>query len=149
MKCPFCGSENTKVIDSRENESKTVIRRRRLCLNCNRRFTTYERFEIIVLKKDGREEMFDKQKIIKGLEKAFEKRPVSKDTIIKIANEIENEIMKKGLSMIKSKEIGKMILNKIKNIDKVAYVRFASVYFEFADLKEFENILKELLNQKT
>lgn len=149
MKCPFCGNNNTQVIDSREIEQGMMVRRRRKCNHCGMRFTTYESFRIIVIKKDGREEFFDKNKIINGLTTALKKRNVTKDQISKIADEIEEEIKSQGKTRIASKEIGLYILRKLKDIDKVAYVRFASVYFEFKDIEEFSTILKELsINRK-
>lgn len=143
MKCPFCGSENTSVIDSREIENGYVIRRRRICGNCNRRFTTYEKFEIFVLKRNGKEEVFDKNKIIRGLKNAFKKGAISVEKINQIADKIESDIKDEGLTRISSSEIGKRILDYLKEIDEVAYVRFASVYFDFRNIDEFKKIFQE------
>lgn len=148
MKCPVCENPETKVIDSREIEKGLAIRRRRQCLKCNNRFTTYEKFLIIVLKKGGKEEIFDRSKIIKGLQKAFHKRNVKEEEIQNIAKGIEDELTTKGVSKIDSKEIGKMILDRLKMIDKVAYIRFASVYFETASIEDFDRMIKELSRKR-
>ncbi len=140
MKCPYCGANKDKVVDSREIKNGTEIRRRRECLVCGRRFTTYERIELIpvmVVKKDGSREAFSREKIIKGLLKACEKRPVSMDSLEEIADEIENFAEKERKGEITAKEIGEIIMERLKALDKVAYVRFASVYKEFRDLDEF------------
>ncbi len=148
MRCPFCGSSHTRVLEKREIEDGKTVRRRRECLKCKRRFTTYERFEkanIMVVKKDGRREQFDKSKIINGLIKACEKRPVSMEDIQKIAEDVETQILLKNKSEINSKEIGEMIMRKLKKLDNVAYIRFASVYRAFADVGAFEKELKKML----
>jgi len=145
MNCPFCQHTKSKVTDKRD--SPNGIRRRRECLKCKKRFTTYERIaesEIFVIKKDGSREKFVLEKIQKGLNRAFEKRPVTKSKINKIAIEIEEQLRKKGKKEIKSKIIGEMMMKKIKNLDKVAYVRFASVYHEFKDIEDFKHQLKKL-----
>ncbi len=145
MNCPFCNSTRFKVTNKRD--SPEGIRRRRECLKCSKRFTTYEKIaesDFYVIKKDGSREKFDSSKLIKGLDKAFEKRPVSHDKINKIVFEIEEQIRKKGKNEIKSKMIGEIMMKKIKKLDKVAYVRFASVYRDFKDIKDFEEELKEL-----
>ncbi|MCS7233677.1 MAG: transcriptional regulator NrdR [Synergistetes bacterium] len=150
MKCPFCGEPESKVIDSRPVEDGSVIRRRRECLKCTKRFTTYERIEshsILVIKKDGRREMFDREKIIRGLLKACEKRPVSREKIEEIADGIEAELRSEGRKEITSKEIGERVIEALKELDKVAYVRFASVYREFTDLTHFIKELENLLNK--
>ena len=131
MRCPFCGNPETKVVDSREVNDGTMIRRRRECLRCKKRFTTYERIEsinMIVIKKDGRRELFDKQKIINGLLKACEKRPVTYEQILRIADKIEAELMEKFFPEVKSKKIGELVMRELRKLDKVAYIRFASVY---------------------
>jgi len=145
MKCPFCQDTKFKVTNKRD--SPEGIRRRRECLKCGKRFTTYERIsetDFYIIKKDGSREKFDPKKIKKGLDKAFEKRPVSKEKINKISIEIEEQLRKKGKKEIKSKFIGEMMMKKIKKLDKVAYVRFASVYREFKDIKDFKEELKSL-----
>ncbi|MBC7332318.1 MAG: transcriptional repressor NrdR [Synergistetes bacterium] len=150
MKCPFCGEPESKVIDSRPVEDGSVIRRRRECLVCGKRFTTYERIEsptILVIKKDGRRELFDREKIIRGLLKACEKRPVSREKIEEIADQIEADLRAEGRKEITSKEIGEKVIEALKELDKVAYVRFASVYREFTDLTHFIRELESLLNK--
>lgn len=145
MECPYCSNEKSKVTDKRV--SPDGIRRRRECLKCGKRFTTYEKIsqeEIYVIKKDNSRQRFDKEKIMRGLERAFEKRPVSHEELIKIAKEVEEQIRRKGKKEIKSEKIGEVILKKIKRIDEVAYVRFASVYRDFKDIKDFKKELKEL-----
>ena len=143
MKCIFCGSD-TKVTDKRESPDGT--RRRRECLKCKKRFTTYEKSEhggIIVVKKDGRREAFSKEKIKSGIIKACEKRPISIDKIDEIVDEIEEKLRKKGKEE-KTEVIGKMVMNKLKKLDDIAYIRFASVYMNFKDLKDFKSALKEV-----
>ena len=145
MDCPYCSDTNLKVTDKRK--SPLGIRRRRECLKCKKRFTTYEKIErsdLYVIKKDGRRERFDREKLEKGIEKAFEKRPVSIEKIKKMINEIEEQIRKKGKKEIKTNIIGDLVSKKIKRLDKVAYIRFASVYRDFTDIKDFKNELKEL-----
>jgi transcriptional repressor NrdR len=145
MNCPFCGDTKSKVTNKRETTDGT--RRRRECLKCSKRFTTYERtaeVDIYVIKKNSSREKFDIQKIKKGLDKAFEKRTISKDKIDKIAQEIEEQIRRTGKKEIQSKKIGEIMMKKIKKIDKVAYVRFASVYREFEDIEDFKEELKDL-----
>ncbi|MDD7464558.1 MAG: transcriptional regulator NrdR [Anaerococcus sp.] len=151
MKCPYCDSNNTKVIDSRATEENHAIRRRRLCLNCNKRFSTYERYEdstIMVVKKDETREQFDRIKLINGIVKSCEKRPVSMDQIEKVANNIELKINHMGKKEISSIEIGELVMNELKDLDPVAYVRFASVYREFKDVDSFYDELKNLKNDK-
>ena len=145
MNCPFCNSTRLKVTNKRT--SPEGIRRRRECLGCSKRFTTYEKIaesDIYVVKKDGSREKFDGTKLKRGLDKAFEKRPVSQDKINRVVFEIEEQIRKKGKKEIKSKIIGEMMMKKIKKLDKVAYVRFASVYRDFKDIDDFKEELKEL-----
>ncbi|RME64611.1 MAG: transcriptional repressor NrdR, partial [Nitrospirae bacterium] len=151
MKCPYCGSLQDKVLDSRQINDGSTIRRRRLCLQCERRFTTYERVEDIfpmVIKKDGRREPFDREKLLNGLKKACEKRPVSIDTLLRVVSEIENFLIKNGKQEVDSKVIGEEAMKHLKVIDKVAYVRFASVYREFKDVKEFVEEIKELFSHR-
>lgn len=145
MECIFCESIKSKVTDKRN--SPEGIRRRRECLKCKKRFTTYERVErsdLYVLKKDGRREKFDREKLQKGVEKAFEKRPISDEKIKKMINEIEETIRKKGKREIKTSIIGDLTSKKIKKLDKIAYMRFASVYQDFQDVKDFKKQIKEL-----
>ncbi len=151
MKCPFCGNLGDKVVDSRETKDGEAIRRRRECLKCHRRFTSYERSEEIpymVIKKDGRRENFDRQKILNGLLKACEKRPVKVNDLEKIVDEIEAMLHQGSEREIKTERIGAHIMNRLKNLDKVAYVRFASVYRQFKDVSEFLGELKGLLESK-
>lgn len=148
MKCPYCGRVEEKVVDSREARDGEVIRRRRECLHCNRRFTTYERIEEIqfmVVKKDGGREPFDRNKILSGLLKATQKRPVSVAELEKIADEVEARLMEKPDREINSSEIGEMIISRLYELDEVAYVRFASVYRQFKDVNEFVEEVKDLL----
>ncbi len=148
MRCPYCSHIESKVIDSRSSEEGLTIRRRRECLSCEQRFTTYERIEdepLIVIKKDGRREPFSRQKILNGLRKACEKRPLSFETVDKIASTVEQEIRKRNENEIPSSLIGELIMEKLKEIDEVAYVRFASVYRQFKDLSIFMNELQTLL----
>ncbi|HPC79620.1 MAG TPA: transcriptional regulator NrdR, partial [Fervidobacterium sp.] len=131
MKCPFCGYEDTRVLDSRELSDGRAIRRRRECPECHARFTTYERYEtgpITVVKKDGRRERFDRRKILNGLLKAFEKRPITTDEIEKIVDNIVSNLQKSGSMEISTAQIGKMVMEELRKVDQVAYVRFASVY---------------------
>ena len=145
MQCPYCSNEDTKVLDSRESEES--VRRRRECSTCKKRFTTYERAEItelIVVKKDGRLEAFDRSKIIKGMMRACEKRPIETSEIEKTADEIELELRNRDNIEVDSKEIGELIMSKLKQLDQVAYIRFASVYREFTDIAHFKKELKNL-----
>lgn len=151
MKCPFCGFYESKVIDSRPLDDNAKIKRRRECLSCNKRFTTFETIErlpVLIVKKDGKRELFDKDKIIKGLVKACEKRPVSFEIISKTAEEIENAVHNMPDNEIDSTIIGELVMDKLKNIDEVAYVRFASVYRQFSDVNTFMKELKNLLKNK-
>ena len=150
MKCPFCGEENTKVIDSRPAEQNNSIRRRRQCEVCGKRFTTYEKVEtipLIVIKKDDNREPYDRSKIERGIVRSCHKRPVSYDQIVSTVEEIEAEIFNKEEKEISSNEIGEIVMDKIKELDQVAYVRFASVYREFKDVNTFMDELKKFLNQ--
>src|SRR5436853_3715944 len=151
MKCPFCGFANDKVVDSRESKEADSIRRRRECMKCEKRFTTYERIDEIpymVVKKDGRREKFDRQKVLSGLLRACEKRPVSIGKMEQIVNEAEAFILDSAERERKTSELGELIMNRLKKFDKVAYVRFASVYLDFKDVKEFMAELKDLLKNK-
>ena len=149
MKCPFCGEENTKVIDSRPAEENNSIRRRRQCEVCGKRFTTYEKVEtipLIIIKKDDNREPYDRSKIERGIVRSCHKRPVSYDRIVSTVEEIEAEIFNKEEKEISSNEIGEIVMDKIKELDQVAYVRFASVYREFKDVNTFMDELKKFLN---
>jgi transcriptional repressor NrdR len=151
MKCPFCNHTKTKVVDSRLGKDKDMIRRRRECLSCRKRFTTSERSEEdlpLVVKKDGRREPFNRLKIFNGLKKACEKRPISINMIEKVVNRIELHCQDKGEREIKSSEIGERLMEELHQLDGVAYVRFASVYRQFRDIREFMDELKELLENK-
>src|SRR5205809_1239453 len=151
MKCPFCGFANDKVVDSRESKEADSIRRRRECLKCEKRFTTYERIDEIpymVVKKDGRREKFERQKVLNGLLRACEKRPVSIGKLEQIVNDTETYVIDSPERERKTSEIGTLIMNQLKKHDKVAYVRFASVYMDFKDVKEFMAELKDLLKTK-
>ncbi len=148
MQCPFCNHMEDKVVDSRLSKEGQVIRRRRECLNCERRYTTYERVEEIlpmVIKKDGRREVFDRQKIFSGLKKACEKRPVSVDLLESIVEQIEKKIPEMGFTEIDSRILGEEVMRRLHDLDQVAYVRFASVYREFKDINQFMSELKSLL----
>ena|ERR1051326_1543321 len=150
MKCPFCGANEDRVMDSRESADGDFIRRRRECLKCERRFTSYERIDEIpymVIKKDGRREPFDRQKIMTGLMRACEKRPISPSKIEGIVNSIEQYVQDLKERECSTKKIGEIIMRKLKEIDKVAYVRFASVYLEFNDVSEFMTELKGLVGK--
>ena len=147
MKCPFCGCVDTKVLDSRPNDDKTAIRRRRECDSCHRRFTTYEKIETIplmVIKKDGNTESYDRRKIEQGILQACYKRHVTAETIEKAVDEIENAIYALGSAEVKSSAIGEIVMEKMKEVDPVAYVRFASVYRQFKDVNTFIEEIKSL-----
>lgn len=149
MHCPFCSSFEDKVVDSRLSKEGETIRRRRECLKCQRRFTTYERIEEnlpMVVKKDGRREAFDRHKISSGLTKACEKRPVSIDKLESVVSQIEKTIQERGVNEIESRIIGEEVMRQLHILDQVAYVRFASVYREFKDVNQFMSELKKLLN---
>lgn len=145
MKCPYCSHTKSKVTDKRD--SPNGIRRRRECLKCGKRFTTYEKVEkgdLYLIKKDGSREKFKREKLERGIEKAFEKRPISQEKIQKMINDIEDQIRKKGKKEINSSILGDLVSKKIKRLDKVAYIRFASVYRDFEDLSDFKKEIKEL-----
>jgi transcriptional repressor NrdR len=151
MRCPFCGFLDSKVIDSRESKKGISIRRRRECESCGRRFTTYEKVEEIpymIIKKDGSRQMFDRQKLLKGLMKACEKRPIALARLEEIVEEIETKLQERQDKEIKASEIGQFVMDKLRDLDKVAYVRFASVYREFRDVLEFKHELEALLKEK-
>ena len=150
MKCPFCGHENTRVIDSRPAEENNSIRRRRVCDECNKRFTTYEKIEtipLIIIKKDNNREPYDREKITAGIVRSCHKRPVSISQINNMVDEIETQIFNIGEKEISTKTIGEIVMSKLKNVDEVAYVRFASVYREFKDVNTFMNELKKMLDK--
>lgn len=147
MKCPYCGFQEDKVIDSRTFKDGSSVRRRRECLKCRKRFTTYERIEdipIMVIKKDGRREPFQRQKLLTGLIKACEKRPVSMEKLDEIVSEIESKVQEMNVREVPSTWIGERVIERLKEIDKVAYVRFASVYREFKDIDQFMSEVKIL-----
>ena len=151
MKCPFCSHENTRVIDSRPAEDNNSIRRRRVCDECGKRFTTYEKIEtipLIIIKKDNNREAYDRSKIEAGVLRACHKRPVSAQQITTLVDEVENEIFNREEREIPSGTLGELVMNKLKDLDAVAYVRFASVYREFKDVNTFMDELKSVLNDK-
>jgi len=150
MRCPYCNNEQSSVIDSRDTEENT-IRRRRQCEKCERRFTSYERIElsnIAIIKKDDSRQSFDREKLKRGLLKACEKRPVSIDAIENAVNEIEANLRKKDNSEIKSRDVGELVMKKLQKLDKVAYIRFASVYKAFADVEAFQEEVNKLIKNK-
>ena len=151
MKCPFCGCDDSKVLDTRPTDEGYTIRRRRECLSCQKRFTTYEKIEksqIMVIKKDGNRQAFDREKIIRGMIKSCEKRPVSISEIEDAVNNIEKRIENSMRKEITSLEIGDMVMDELKDLDEVSYVRFASVYREFKDLQSFMDELKNFVKKK-
>ena len=148
MKCPYCAHNESQVLDSRDSEDLASVRRRRECLKCSKRFTTYERVNVIdlfVIKKDGRREQFDRNKLLIGMKRACEKRPISIDTIEETVDEIEQNLRKRKTTEIPSKIIGEIVIRRLKALDKVAYIRFASVYRSFEDVESFEKEVKSLL----
>lgn len=150
MKCPFCGCEDSRVIDSRSVEEGASIRRRRECPRCGRRFTTYEKYEqipLLVIKRDGRREMFDSKKILAGLLRAFEKRPFTYEQIQSLTAQIENEIRASGENEVKSTKIGEVVMAHLEKIDQIAYVRFTSVYRQFADVNSFMQEIQNMLDK--
>jgi len=151
MMCPFCTHREDKVIDSRESKEADVVRRRRECLKCGRRFTTYERIDEIpymVIKKGGRREKFERQKVLTGLLKACEKRPISMGRLAEIVDEVENRLAESPEREISTTEIGEMLMDRLERLDKVAFVRFASVYRDFQDVEAFLGELQDLVRQK-
>src|SRR3989344_9642646 len=150
MKCPYCFHDETKVVDKRETEDLDTTRRRRECLKCEKRFTTYERVEsldLIIIKKDGRRETFDREKLKRGIIKACEKRPVSYEQIETFVDKLEAELRKMKTKEVPSKIIGEKVASGLKKLDKIAYIRFASVYRSFADVTDFQKELKELVKK--
>jgi len=147
MKCPYCNHEETQVIDSRDTENLEVTRRRRECSKCNKRFTTYERVEeadIVVVKKDGSRERYERQKLLNGVIEACEKRSIPLEKIEKLVDAVESDLRKRDSVEVESKTIGRITMRKLKSLDKVAYIRFASVHLEFEDLERFEEELDKL-----
>jgi transcriptional repressor NrdR len=147
MRCPSCGSDEDRVIDSRSSKDKTAIRRRRECVSCGRRFTTYEYVESValsVVKKDGRREAFNRDKLVTGLQKACEKRPVSREDIDAVADRIHAELLRGQSSEVTTAAIGDLVMRELVALDPVAYVRFASVYRHFTDVQQFEDVIREL-----
>ncbi len=150
MKCPYCGNEDTNVIDSRPADDNTSIRRRRSCPECGKRFTTYEKVEtipLVVIKKDGVREQYDRKKIEAGVLRACHKRPVPMEQIVKMVDEVETEIFSREEKEVPAQEIGAVVMSKLQKLDAVAYVRFASVYREFKDVNTFMEELKKMLNR--
>ncbi|OGM57866.1 transcriptional regulator NrdR [Candidatus Woesebacteria bacterium RIFCSPHIGHO2_12_FULL_46_16] len=146
MKCPFCGGQDTEVLESRTVEEGEGVRRRRECKACHKRFTTFEKTRdsiLWVIKKDGRREPFDREKVKKGILRAIEKRPVSLQLVDDVVNEVEMEMLRRGSEEVATKIIGKSVLNRLKRIDKVAWLRFASVYLQFEDLSDFEKAIED------
>jgi transcriptional repressor NrdR len=151
MNCPFCGHQQDRVVDSRESREGDVVRRRRQCLKCERRFTTYERIDEVpymVVKKDGRREKFDRQKVLSGLLKACEKRPVPMARLAEIVDEVESRLAESAEREISTTIIGEALMERLRALDKIAYVRFASVYRDFQDIEAFLAELKHLIRQK-
>jgi len=151
MKCPFCNNDDTKVIDSRSQDENTTIRRRRFCEKCSKRFTTYERIDTIpmtVIKNNGTRETFDKSKLLSGIMKSCNKRPISVKQMQDIADDIENAVMSSMDKEIASKDVGTMVMDRLKSIDEVAYVRFASVYRQFTDIDTFMDELTKMISEK-
>ncbi|RVU54773.1 transcriptional regulator NrdR [Anaerosphaera multitolerans] len=151
MKCPYCGYTDSKVVDSRPTDEGSTIRRRRECIDCKGRFTTYERIEetpIMVIKKDGNRQSFDRNKVLNGIIKSCEKRPVSIDDIEAAVDRIEKTIQNSMKKEITSTEIGEMVMRELKDLDEVSYVRFASVYRQFKDIKSFFNELEDIMKAK-
>lgn len=151
MKCPYCSHQETKVLDKRDTENNAVTRRRRECLKCEKRFTTYEHIEMVdlhIIKKEGKREQFDRQKLKAGVLKACEKRPIPVEKIDELVSQIEAELLDMDSTEITSAKLGELVMRKLKKLDKVAYIRFASVYRDFADLTEFKEELDKLLVKK-
>ncbi|MBN2518589.1 MAG: transcriptional repressor NrdR [Candidatus Altiarchaeota archaeon] len=150
MRCPYCSYTETRVVDKRDLEDSGITRRRRECLKCSKRFNTYERVETIeltVVKKDGKREQFDREKLLKGVIKACEKRPISREDMEKLVSDVEMELRAMDETEISSSAIGELVMKKLKKLDKVAYIRFASVYRDFADLDTFEREVRKLLKK--
>lgn len=150
MKCPFCNASDIKVVDTRASEDDKIVRRRRECISCHKRFTTYERYDfnnLTVVKKDKNREAFDRDKVYRGMKKSCEKRPVPDSVLLEATKEIEVELTHSNKREVDSSEIGELIMKKLKKIDKVAYIRFASVYREFTDVKSFNEEISKLDNE--
>ena len=150
MKCPYCSNGETKVTDKRDSEGGDITRRRRECLKCKKRFTTFERIEtvnLVVVKKDGKRERFDREKVFSGMLKACEKRPITRNQIETAVADIEKKLKSMSSTEIESRLIGELVMRKLKKLDKVAYIRFASVYRSFTDLESFEEELKKLIKK--
>jgi len=151
MRCPYCGCKEDKVVDSRATQEEAAIRRRRECLECGKRFTTYEYVEevsLLVVKKDGRREHFDRKKILSGIIKACEKRPISIEKMEEVVTQVERAIQKKYEREVPAEKIGEIVIEKLKSLDDVAYVRFASVYRQFKDVGQFMEELEDMLNKE-
>lgn len=151
MRCPFCNNQDTKVIDSRAQDENTVIRRRRVCEECTKRFTTYERVDLIpitIIKKDGSREIFDKNKLLGGIMKACNKRQVPMEKIENLVQDVEHTLIGKGEREIDSNMLGTLIMERLKDVDEIAYVRFASVYRQFKDIDDFKNELEKMTVEK-
>lgn len=149
MKCPYCGSKETEVVETRDSEDLETIRRRRACVKCEKRFTTYERVEnvnLVVIKKDGRREQFDRDKLKNGILRSCEKTTVTVDDVEKIVTEIERELRGGESVEVDSKKIGQLVSVKLKNLDKIAYIRFSSVFKRFVDVEDFEKEVRKLIN---
>jgi len=149
LKCPYCAKSETDVVETRDTEDLGAIRRRRQCVSCERRFTTYERpeeVELMIIKKDGKREAFDREKLRKGVLKAIEKRPISIELVDELVDKVEREVRRKDAVEVSSKLVGGSVLRKLKKIDKIAYLRFASVYLDFEDLKDFEKAIDKISN---
>ena len=149
MKCPYCGSKETEVVETRDSEDLETIRRRRACIKCEKRFTTYERVEninLVVIKKEGRREQFDRDKLKNGIIRSCEKTTVSLEDIEKIVTEVERELRGADSVEVDSKKIGQMVSAKLKKLDKIAYIRFSSVFKRFVDIEDFEKEVKKLIN---
>ena len=147
MKCPYCNGSSIRVIDKRDTDAGTAIRRRRACLHCSKRFTTYERAEVLdlfIIKKDQRREAFDRQKLRRNIMKACEKHSISQETIDRLIGDVEQQLISMHRSEIESHIIGEIVMDALKNLDSVAYIRFASVYRDFKDAADFENELRQL-----
>ena len=148
MKCPYCAHTDSKVVDSRDSETGEAIRRRRECLNCHKRFTTYERVEAValyVVKKDGRREEFDRQKLLKGLRLATTKREVAPAQLEAIVDDIENQLRGRGSSEVGTRELGDLVIDRLRSVDEIAYIRFASVYRSFKDAAEMRGVIEDML----
>lgn len=149
MKCPYCGSKETEVVETRDSEDLETIRRRRACIKCEKRFTTYERVEnvnLVVIKKDGRREQFNRDKLKNGIIRSCEKTTVSLEDIERIVTEVERELRSESGVEIESKKIGQMVSARLKKLDKIAYIRFSSVFKRFVDIEDFEKEVKKLIN---